>query len=228
MMLMMFEEKPYPEHFTSSGPLSWYILAAIILFWTAVFIISVVNQSRKKKQKKQEEKAYRELHVRTVTFTDLMMFGTITAEFNTLTGILKAENIGLPKFGTQAPNAILVENYKDSYNETVLRHLNTAYTNAQDILLRMAEQMLPLLNPDPETGCPTLSELAERILVTDFQFADAGDSLTMLIVAGAEYANETYSLSALYLPDPVHWEYEAEKIECSEEQWNTDGETTVS
>ncbi len=227
-MLLLFEELPSRERGTSSGPLTWYILAAIILFWTVVFIISAVNQSRKKKRKIQEEKDYGVLYVRTVTFTDMMMFGTITAEFNTLTGILKAENIRLPKFGSQAPNAILVENYKDAYHETVLRHLNTAYTNAQDILLRMAERMLPLLNPDPETGSPTLSELADRILVTDFQFADAGDSLTMLIVAGAEYANETFSLSALYLPDPVHWEYEAEKIECSEEQWKTDGETTIS
>ena len=142
-MFLLLEEEVYLEHISDSGPLSWFILAAIIQFWTVVFIISAVNQRRKKQRKKQEEHDYRERHIRTVTFTDLMMFGTITAEYDTLTGILKAENIRLPKFGNQEPNAILVENYRDAHHETVLRHLNFAYTNAQDILLRMAEQMLP-------------------------------------------------------------------------------------
>lgn len=226
MMLFYQEESVYTVSAADYEPFSWFILAAIILFWVAVFIITAVNQSRKKQKKKQEDAEYRENHIRTVTFTDLMMFGTIEAEYDTLTGILRAENINLPRFGTQSPNAILVENYRDEDHETVLRRLNTAYMNSQDILLRMAEKMLPLI--DPETGTPELNELAEHILVTDFQLSNDQSALSMMIVAGAEYAGETYSLHAVYHPDPVHWEYDAEKMECPEEQWNQDGETTVS
>ena len=209
-------------------PLERIGLSAIILFTLTISFLSVWGEVRRKRSKKQKEREYHENYVRTVTFTDVMMFGTIEAEFDTLSGILKAENIRLPKFGAQMPNAILVENYTDADNETVLRHLNTAYANQQDILLRMAEEMLRLLEPDAENGLPSASELAEQIMVTDFQFSHAYDSLVMLIAAGAEYNNVTYSLSALYRPDPVHWEYEAEKIECSEEGWDTGGEASVS
>ena len=214
--------------FLSSDAIEWGLTAVLVLFLIGITISYIVNTRRKKRRKKQEEQEYNERHVRTVTFTDLMMFGTIEADYDTLTGILKAENLKLPRFGSQAPNAILVENYKDADNETVLRRLNNAYDNQQDILLRMAEKMRPLLAWDAETGCPELSELAELIHVTDFQFSYYKDQLTMLIVAGAEYGTDTFSLSALYLPDPVHWEYEAVKMECSEEQWESNGETTVS
>ena len=209
-------------------PLEWIGLSAIILFTLTLSFLSVWGEVRRKRSKKQKEREYHENYVRTVTFTDVMMFGTIEAEFDTLSGILKAENIRLPKFGAQMPNAILVENYTDADNETVLRQLNTAYANQQDILLRMAEEMLRLLEQDAENGLPSASELAEQIMVTDFQFSHAYDSLVMLIAAGAEYNNVTYSLSALYRPDPVHWEYEAEKIECSEEGWDNGGEASVS
>ena len=209
-------------------PLERIGLSAIILFTLTISFLAVWGEVRRKRSKKKKEQDYHENYVRTVTFTDVMMFGTIEAEFDTLSGILKAENIRLPKFGAQMPNAILVENYTDADNETVLRQLNTAYANQQDILLRMAEEMLRLLEQDAENGLPSASELAEQIMVTDFQFSHAYDSLVMLIAAGAEYNNVTYSLSALYRPDPVHWEYEAEKIECSEEGWDTGGKASVS
>ena len=209
-------------------PLEWIGLSAIILFTLTISFLAVWGEVRRKRSKKQKEREYHENYVRTVTFTDVMMFGTIEAEFDTLSGILKAENIRLPKFGAQMPNAILVENYTDADNETVLRQLNTAYANQQDILLRMAEEMLRLMEQDAENGLPSASELAEQIMVTDFQFSHTQDALVMLIVAGAEYHNDTYSLSALYDPDSMRWEYEAEKIGYPEEGEDRCGETAVS
>ena len=209
-------------------PLEWIGLSAIILFTLTISFLAVWGEVRRKRSKKQKEREYHENYVRTVTFTDVMMFGTIEAEFDTLSGILKAENIRLPKFGAQMPNAILVENYTDADNETVLRQLNTAYANQQDILLRMAEEMLRLLEPDAENGLPSASELAEQIMVTDFQFSHTQDALVMLIAAGAEYHNDTYSLSALYDPDSMRWEYEAEKIGYPEEREDGCGETAIS
>ena len=206
----------------------WIGLSVILLFFLTVSILILVNSVRNHRIRKKNEQAYREKYCRTVAFTDPMLFGEIEAELDTLSGILKAENIRMPEFGAQMPNAILVEGYTDADHETVLRQLHTAYANQQNILLHMAEEMRHLLGADEETELSADSELAEQIMVTDFQFSHTQDALVMLIVAGAEYHNDTYSLSALYDPDSMRWEYEAEKIGYPEEREDGCGETAVS
>ncbi|MCQ2407030.1 MAG: hypothetical protein MJ065_00680 [Oscillospiraceae bacterium] len=198
----------------SLNPSVWIGLGAIVLFCLTLSILIIVNSVRNKHSQQKKEQEYRENYIRRVKLSDMLMFGTIEAEFDTLTGILKAENIRMPKFGAQMPNAIFVDNYTDADNETVLRQMNIAYAEQQDILMHMAEAMRRLMETDEEMELAAVSEMAEQIMVTDFQFSHSQDSLVMLIAAGAEYNNVTFSLSALYRPDSECWEYEAEKIEC--------------
>lgn len=190
----------------------------VILFFAGLFIvciIGIVREHRKKKLKKQMQQYEKAVSVRTVTLTDLMMFGTIEAEYNTKTGMLTAEQAKLPKFGCQAPNRIAVEDYRDEDQDQILRILGRAYDNADEILTKMAEQMRLEIQFDDPDNLPEIAALKELICVTDFQFASGDEIMTMLLNAGAEYDNRSYSLTALYVSSPSHWEYEAAKLDST-------------
>ena len=148
-----------------------------------------------------------------VTLTDPIFFGTIEAEYDDRTGILKAEQADLPRFGTGKPNRILVEEYQDADRDDILRIMNRAYDRCDAILTKMAEMLLHEIQFDKAENLPEISELKKLITVTDFQFASGEELMTMLINAGAGYDSQGYSVTALYYTNPSHWEYECEKLE---------------
>ncbi len=192
--------------------------AAALLVAGGIMCLSIaagVREHLKKKRKKQEKQYYKATHVKTVTLTDLMMFGTIEAEYDDQTGILTAEQAALPKFGNQAPNRIVVEGYQDGDQETILRLLGRAYDKKDEILDKMAEEVRKEMMFDEPDNLPELAEIREQIAVTDFQFTSGAELMTMLINAGTEIGTEAFSLTALYYSSPVHWEYEAVKMSGS-------------
>ena len=187
----------------------------VVLLFGSVFALVItvyIRDYMKKKRKKREKQYYKATHVKTVALTDLMMFGTIEAEYDDETGILTADQVSLPKFGNQAPNRIEVEGYRDEDQDTVLRLLGRAYDKKDEILTKMAEQVLKEMQFDLPDVLPELTEIKEKISVTDFQFTSGDELMTMLINAGAEIGNDAYSLTALYYSSPVHWEYDAVKM----------------
>ena len=188
---------------------------AVFLFLAGMFIMIIignVREHRKKKLNKQMQQYDKAKNVRTVTLTDLMMFGTIEAEYDDKTGILTADQAPLPKFGSQAPNLIVVEDYKDEDQETVIRLLGRAYDLKDEILTKMAEQVLKEMQFDQTENLPELAEIKEQIAVTDFQFTSGDEIMTMQINAGAEIGTAAFSLTAMYSSSPVHWEYDAAKM----------------
>lgn len=190
-------------------------IAFLVLILGPVFVLTItasIREHLKKKRKKQEEQYHKATHVKTVTLTDLMMFGTIEAEYDDETSILTAEQAALPKFGNQAPNRIEVEGYQDEDKETVMRLLGKAYDKKDEILTKMAEQVLKEMQYDRPDDLPELAAVVEQIAVTDFQFTSGEELMTMLINAGAEIGTDAYSLTALYYSSPVHWAYEATKM----------------
>ena len=200
----------------SLTPLDIAVIVFLIGFLLAMSTIGIVRSHLAKKRKKQEEQYRRATHVRSVTLTDLMMFGTIEAEYDDETGILTAEQAALPKFGNQAPNRIVVEGYQDEDSDTVLRLLGRAYDKKDEILEKMAEEIRKEMQFDSPDGLPELSEIREQIAVTDFQFTSGDELMMMLINAGAAIGTEAYSATAQYFSSPVHWEYEAVKMPGSE------------
>lgn len=198
--------------FFDSSSIEFVIALVVVSGMMSLSIAAGVREHLKKKRKKQEKQYYKATHIKTVTLTDLMMFGTIEAEYDDQTGILTADQAALPKFGNQAPNRIEVEGFQDGDQETILRLLGRAYDKKEEILTKMAEQVLKEMQFDTPDSLSELAEIRDQIAVTDFQFTSGDELMTMLINAGAEIGTAAYSLTALYYSSPVHWEYEATKM----------------
>ena len=161
------------------SPIEYAIIALMFGSFFAVTLTAIIREHLKKKRKKQEAQYHKATHVRTVLLTDLMMFGTIEAEYDDETGVLTADQAALPKFGNQAPNLVVVEDYKDGDQDTVIRLLGRAYDKKDEILTKMAEQVLKEMQFEQTEDLPELSEIKELVAVTDFQFT-SGDALLII------------------------------------------------
>ena len=118
------------------------IVCILVLCFAIIIVYGTLREKIKKETKKKTEAYDRSVHVKTVMLTDPIFFGTIEAEFDDRTGILKAEQVNLPQFGSGKPNQILVEDYQDADRDEILRILNRAYDRCDEILTKMAEMLL--------------------------------------------------------------------------------------
>ncbi len=184
-----------------------------ILFIFLAIVYGTIRERKQKKEKKLADRYEKETHVNLVTLTDPMFFGTIEAEYDDRTGMLRADRVDLPRFGSGKPNQITVDDYRDQDRDEILRILNRAYDRSDAILTEMAKMLLREIQFDKTEDLPELDELKKLIKVTDFQFTSGEELVTLLINAGAGYDSNGYSVTALYRTNPSHWEYDAEKLD---------------
>ena len=188
-------------------------VVAFFTFMIFAIVYGTIRSRVKKKEKQQTDRYEKEIHVKQVTLTDPMFFGTIEAEYDDRTGMLRAEKANLPQFGSGNPSQIIVDDYREQDRDEILRILNRAYDRTDEILTKMAEMLLREIQCDKTEGIPEIDELKKLIRVTDFQFTSGEELMTLLINAGAGYDSNGYSVTALYRTNPSHWEYDAEKLD---------------
>lgn len=189
------------------------LLFMFLLFlpFIVIAVLSFMNSIRKSRREKAEQERYRSENVKEITLTDAL-FGSISAIHDRFTETLTANDITLPEFGCAAPSCLTVYGYTGREDTEIIRMLNFAYRNADGILRKLAEAVLREMPADEEENLPEIGALVQQIIVTEFQLTFADSTVFMLMQAGLDDENDTYSLSAMYKKDADNWEYEAERI----------------
>lgn len=189
------------------------ILLLIFGAFLLLFLLAEIRNIRKKSEQKRSEQHYREQYVKKVYLTDARL-GTIETDFDVRLETMNAENADLPAFGAQKPGTITAEGFQESDVGTVIRSIGLAYDRVQSILDSLAEtvrQELMFEGTDRQ-NLPAVSEITEKITVTEFHFVLNSEPRVMQVLGGAEIDLHTFGLNAIYQIDEERWEYDAENI----------------